>query len=205
MKILPVGERALLIELEDLESVLGLYAEIEQRRKGGWHHDIVDVVPAARTILLDGISDPDAAATELTGWKRFRAFPTEGPLVELETIYDGDDLHNVAKICNLSPSELIAAHGGVTFMSAFCGFSPGFTYLSGLPDELQVPRLNNPRPSVPAGAVALADEFCAVYPRSSPGGWQIIGHTETSVWDSSKDPPTLLQPGTRVRFVRATS
>lgn len=205
MIFLPVGKCALLIELEDLESVLGLYAEIERRREGGWRHDIVDVVPASRTILVVGVSDPIAMATELRGWGDFRALPSEGPLVELETVYDGDDLHNVAEICNLSPTDLIEAHGEITFMSAFCGFSPGFAYLSGLPDELRVPRLNNPRPSVPAGAVALADEFCAVYPRPSPGGWQIIGRTQVSVWNPSLDPPALLQPGTRVRFVQATS
>jgi KipI family sensor histidine kinase inhibitor len=205
VKILPVGKHALLIELEDLESVLGLYAEIERRRKDGWHQDIVDVVPAARTILLDGIADPVSVTQELVKWHRFRATPAEGPLVELETVYDGDDLDSVAQICNLSSSELIAAHTGLTFVSTFCGFSPGFAYLSGLPERLQVPRRDNPRTSVPAGSVALAGEFCAVYPRTSPGGWQIIGRTAASLWDPSADPPTLLQPGTSVRFVQIVS
>lgn len=122
--------------------------------------------------------------------------------MELETIYDGNDLSDVARICNMSTAELIEAHTGITFISAFCGFSPGFAYLAGLPEKLQVPRRDNPRTSVPAGSVALAGEFSAVYPRSSPGGWQIIGRTEAPLWDPSRTPATLLQPGTRVRFVQ---
>ena len=94
----------------------------------------------------------------------------------------------------------MARHGAVEFVSAFCGFAPGFAYLSGLPEELYVPRLDEPRSKVPPGSVGLAGQFTGVYPRSSPGGWQLIARTEETLWDLERDPPALLSPGTRVRF-----
>ena len=86
---------------------------------------------------------------------------------------------------------------------AFCGFAPGFGYLVGADDRLDVPRRSNPRTRVPAGAVALAGKFSGVYPRESPGGWQLLGHTSVRTWDVRREPPALLVPGVRVRFVES--
>jgi KipI family sensor histidine kinase inhibitor len=106
----------------------------------------------------------------------------------------------VARLTGLSVQEVIAAHTGAEWRVAFCGFAPGFAYLSWGDPRLAVPRRSQPRTSVPAGSVALAGEFSAIYPRSSPGGWQLIGHTDTVVFDISREPPALLQPDVTVRF-----
>ena len=84
---------------------------------------------------------------------------------------------------------------------AFCGFSPGFAYLAGLPPELAVPRLETPRHRVPAGSVALADTYAGIYPTASPGGWRLVGRTDAVLFDPDRDPPALLTPSTRVRLV----
>lgn len=84
---------------------------------------------------------------------------------------------------------------------AFCGFAPGFGYLTGLPADRAVPRRATPRAAVPPGAVAVAGEYTGVYPRSSPGGWQLLGHTDLVLWDADREPPALLRPGARVWFV----
>jgi KipI family sensor histidine kinase inhibitor len=92
---------------------------------------------------------------------------------------------------------------GLTFTVAFCGFTPGFAYLVGLPERYQLPRLDSPRPKVPAGSVAVAGPYAGVYPRSSPGGWQLLGQTEVTMFDPTQAEPALLTPGTRVRFTDA--
>ena len=115
--------------------------------------------------------------------------------------YDGPDLADVAELTGLSVTEVIAAHTGTDWRVAFGGFAPGFAYLTGATRGLRVPRRTEPRTAVPAGRVGLAGEFSAIYPRSSPGGWQLIGRTDVGVFDIDRDPPALLQPGTVVRFV----
>ena len=95
---------------------------------------------------------------------------------------------------------MIAAHSGQTWTVTFVGFSPGFGYLAGQDSRLHVPRRSSPRTTVPAGAVGLAGEFSGIYPRSSPGGWQLIGSTAEPMWDVDRDPPALLQPGAAVTF-----
>jgi KipI family sensor histidine kinase inhibitor len=117
--------------------------------------------------------------------------------------YDGPDLDDVTRLTGLSRAEVVAAHTGTPWRVAFGGFAPGFAYLVGGDPRLRVPRRVRPRPSVPAGSVALAGEFSGVYPRSSPGGWQLLGRTDTVLWDVDRDPPALLTPGTIVRFVDA--
>ena len=98
---------------------------------------------------------------------------------------------------------MVARHGGIEFVSAFCGFAPGFAYLAGLPEEYAVPRLDSPRSRVPVGSVGLAGSWCGVYPSESPGGWRLLGHTDLTLWDPDRSEPALLAPGTRVRFVPA--
>ena len=124
-------------------------------------------------------------------------------LVELSTTYDGDDLDDVARRWDMTTDEAVATHTGTEFVVAFVGFAPGFAYCTGLPAELAVPRLDRPRPKVPAGSVGLAGEYTGVYPTASPGGWRLVGRTDAALWDADRDEPALLTPGTRVRFVEA--
>jgi KipI family sensor histidine kinase inhibitor len=204
MRFLPVGRSALLVELDDLAAVLSLHAEIERRRALGWAPSLTDVVPAARTILLDGVSDRAAIEQDLCGWTVPPAAERDGPAVEIPCSYTGPDLAAVARIWRVSEREVARRHAQARYRVAFCGFAPGFAYLTGLPEELAVPRRPSPRTAVPPGSVGLAGLFTGVYPRSSPGGWQIIGATDVVLWDPGKDPPALLTPGARVRFVDVT-
>ena len=195
MRTRPVGRRALLVEVDDAPSALDLALWARAERL-----PVEDVVPAARTVLFDGVGDPIALGERLLGWTPGRTDPA-GDLVEIPVRYDGPDLADVASTWGTDPAGVGATHAAVEFVAAFSGFAPGFAYLQGLPDELAVSRLVTPRPRVPAGSVALAGTWCGVYPTASPGGWRIIGTTELSLWDQHRDPPSLLPPGTRVRFV----
>ncbi|TWV33536.1 allophanate hydrolase subunit 1 [Streptomyces misionensis] len=200
MRALPAGEDALLIEVDSAEEVRSLHAALLRRRAAGTLA-VREIVPAARTVLLDGLSDPGRWMSELTS-------PTEAPPpertrppVELPVRYDGPDLAAVAAHWKVSEREVARIHAGTEFTVAFCGFAPGFGYLTGLPARYDVPRRATPRTAVPAGAVALAGPYTGVYPRTSPGGWQLIGTTDALLWDHTRDPAALLSPGTRVRFV----
>ena len=203
MRFLPVGCRALLVELGDLAAVLSLHAEIERRRALGWAPSLTDVIPAARTILLDGVTDRAAIEEDLRGWTVPPAAVRDGPVVEIPCSYTGPDLPAVASAWRVSEREAARMHARAEYRVAFCGFAPGFAYLTGLGEELAVARRPSPRTAVPPGSVGLADTYTGVYPRSSPGGWQIIGSTDAVIWDPGKEPPALLTPGARVRFVDA--
>jgi KipI family sensor histidine kinase inhibitor len=164
----------------------------------------VDLVPAARTVLV--MFDPTTTTVErvvadVSGRQIGAVAERAGPLVEVPVVYDGEDLAEVAALSGLSEEEVVARHQRPEYRVAFCGFAPGFAYIVGGDPALQVPRRRSPRTAVPAGSVALADEFTGLYPRQMPGGWQLIGHTDAVLWDLSRDPPALLPPGTRVRFV----
>jgi len=150
-------------------------------------------------VLLVG-TGLDALAAQLKDWRPPPVAADARPPVEVPVTYDGPDLDEVCALTRLTRDRLIALHTGTTLTTAFCGFAPGFGYLSGMPAELHVPRRSSPRTQVAAGSVGLAGEFTGVYPRASPGGWQVIGHTRLALWDASRDPPNLLAPGTRVRF-----
>ena len=200
----PFGPTALLAEVADAPTALALAAWVR-----GSGVRAVEVVPAARTVLLDGLDPADVAATValLEAWRPDPADPAtrtaDGPTIEVPVVYDGPDLDDVAARWGLSRDEAVARHTGLELVSVFCGFAPGFAYLSGLPEEWAVPRLDSPRPRVPAGSVAVADSWCGVYPSASPGGWRLLGRTDARLWDVERDPPALLAPGTRVRFVVA--
>jgi KipI family sensor histidine kinase inhibitor len=167
---------------------------------------LVELVPAARTLLV--AFDPRATTAErlreaLGNLRPARGARERGPLVEVPVHYDGEDLEEVAELADLAVEEIVRRHREGSYVAAFCGFAPGFAYLDGLDAALHVPRRDSPRTRVPAGAVAIADRFTAVYPRASPGGWRLLGRTELALWDLERDPPALLAPGTRVRFVEA--
>jgi KipI family sensor histidine kinase inhibitor len=190
-----VGHRAVLAEVADTDHALALATWARAARIGA-----DDVVPGATTVLFDGVEDVDTLRTSLASWSPEAAAPA-GDLVEVPVSYDGADLEVVARLWGTDVDGVVERHTAVEFVSAFCGFAPGFAYLAGLPEELAVPRLESPRSAVPAGSVALAGTWCGVYPTASPGGWQLIGRTELALWDVDRSAPALLAPGTRVRFV----
>lgn len=196
-RLLPYGERAVLVEVADSREVLGLHATAS--RVVG----VLEAVPAARTVLVR--FDPRLTTADAIGRALESAVaesptdPTPDP-VELAVQYDGPDLASVADEVGISTTELVGRHTAGEYTVAFCGFAPGFAYLIGLDPSLHVGRLAEPRTSVPAGAVGLAGEFTGVYPRVSPGGWRLLGRTDARLWDTARTPAALLVPGTPVRF-----
>ncbi|WP_327261457.1 allophanate hydrolase subunit 1 [Streptomyces sp. NBC_01232] len=200
MRPLVVGGEALLIELDSAQEVAALHAELLRRRDAGELGPVRDLVPAARTVLLDGVRDPAALGARIARWEVPPLAETEGPLVTVPVRYDGPDLAEVARLWGVAPREVPGIVGATVFRVAFCGFAPGFGYLTGLAERFHVPRRDTPRTAVPAGALALAGEYAGVYPRASPGGWQLIGSTDVVLWDPLREPAALFAPGVRVRF-----
>ncbi|WP_328330276.1 allophanate hydrolase subunit 1 [Kribbella sp. NBC_00382] len=201
MRILPAGDRAVLVELESLDAVLGYYAALADSPPAG----VIDIVPAARTVLLttDG-TDLTSLTRALWAVQPTDGSQTAGDLLEIPVTYDGEDLPDVAAHLNCSIDDVIKRHTAEDWTVAFCGFSPGFGYLTGT-GSWDIPRRKSPRTKVPTGAVALAGEFSGVYPRESPGGWQLLGHTTLKIFDQIRTPAALFHPGRRVRFVKAES
>ena len=200
MRIVPVGPDALLVEVSDAREGAHLYAAV---RASGL--PVRDVVPAARTVLLDGTGDVAGLRAFLDRWETPEDEPGSGNEVAVPTRYDGEDLDAVARLWDMTRAEVVSTHTSLEFVVAFCGFAPGFAYCTGLPEHLHVPRLDRPRTRVPAGSVAVAGEFTGVYPASSPGGWRLLGRTDLVLWDPTADRPAPLAPGTRVRFVEVPS
>ncbi|MGW7267885.1 5-oxoprolinase subunit PxpB [Streptomyces sp. NPDC054842] len=200
MRTLAVGDHALLVEVGSGDEAQALHAELLRRRAEG-DLSAEEIVPAARTVLLDGVPDPARLAERLGGWTIPPLAARTDTAVEIPVRYDGPDLAEVAALWKVPPERVAEIHAATSFRVAFCGFAPGFGYLTGLPSRYDVPRRATPRTAVPAGSVALAGPYTGVYPRSSPGGWQLIGTTDAVLWDHRREPAALLAPGTRVRFV----
>ncbi|MFD3556089.1 allophanate hydrolase subunit 1 [Streptomyces goshikiensis] len=201
MRALVAGSEGLLLEVDSAAQVAALHAELLRRRTE--LGPVRDIVPAARTVLLDGVREPRALAERIARWEVPPLAETEGPLITVPVRYDGPDLAEVARLWGVAEREVAGVVGALVFRVAFCGFAPGFGYLTGLPERLHVPRRATPRAAVPAGSLALAGEYAGVYPRSSPGGWQLIGATDAVLWDPERDPAALFAPGVRVRFEEA--
>ncbi|WP_050451772.1 allophanate hydrolase subunit 1 [Streptomyces sp. SolWspMP-sol2th] len=241
IRVLPAGPYALLVELADGERAEAFHAELLRRRERGGLPGVREIVPGARTVLLDGIEDGDGRisagrdrpsgdrsaardrpaahdrpaardrvaardrlARDLLSWSVPPLRREERDAVEIPVVYDGPDLAEVAALWGVGVDEVPGLHSRTAFRVAFCGFAPGFGYLAGLPERLHVPRRATPRTRVPAGALALAGPYTGVYPRPSPGGWQLIGRLADpapALWDPAREPAALLAPGTRVRFV----
>lgn len=194
----PVGTRAVLAELDGLGDVLALQAMLDKSPLPGQ----VDVLAAAETVMVVGES---ASATRAIGARlmELELTPpedTDSRLVVIETVYDGEDLADVAELTGLSVDGVIASHTGQIWTVAFAGFAPGFGYMVGENESLSVPRRSSPRTAVPAGSVALGGQYSAVYPRRSPGGWQLIGRTGARMWDLEREQPALVRPGDRVQY-----
>jgi KipI family sensor histidine kinase inhibitor len=201
LSVLRYGDRALLVELGDVESVVAWVDALDADRPAG----VADVVPAAETVLVVATEDADLAAVR-AALERVEAGPFvaaggSSHQVDIPVRYDGPDLADVARLTGLAEDEVVELHTSSTWRVAFGGFAPGFGYLVGGDPRLRVPRRATSRTRVPAGSVGLAGEFSGVYPRESPGGWQLIGTTDVALWDLDRDPPALLVPGAQVRFV----
>jgi KipI family sensor histidine kinase inhibitor len=230
-RLLPCGEHAVLVEVDSLAQVLALHERLWVRhRPPGLLEAVVGartllLVVAGPGELASVRSAVERLLAEASGPSpptgATRADPTDPTdpsdpadpadldldpdhdVVEIRVSYDGPDLDEVAERTGLSPEQVVAAHTGRLWLVGFAGFAPGFAYLVDGDPRLNVPRRTTPRTRVPAGSVGLAGEFSGVYPRASPGGWQLIGHTDEPLWDLDRDPPALLRPGLRVRFLDA--
>ena len=201
-RVLAAGSDGLLVEVADLDEALALFASLREDPPVG----VVELVPAARTVLVrfdPVLAGADALAEALADRPLGRAAAVDGPLVEVPVCYDGADLEEVGRLCGLTVDEVVRRHTAGRWTVAFTGFAPGFGYLSGGDPALDVPRRAEPRTAIPAGSVGLAGRFSGIYPRASPGGWQLIGRTGLRLWDVRRPDPALLAPGTRVRFVNA--
>ncbi len=201
--MLPMGQGAVLLQCSSLAQVMALRAMLRADAAGNpTLSGIRDVVAAARTVLVRC----DSPAT-LERLKRLLAAATlpeqaaaTGRLHTLATVYDGDDLQEAARLAGLGPEALRTWHSGQDWVAAFGGFAPGFMYLTPTDRALALPRRDTPRTQVPAGSVAVAGEFSAVYPGPTPGGWQLLGHSTAVLWDAARANPALIQPGDIVRF-----
>lgn len=204
VRVRRVGRTALLLEAGGDDEVAGLYAELIRRQAEGLLGPVAEIVPAARTVLLDGVGRAALIADQFEGWSVEGTVAADGPTVLVPTVYDGADLAEVAGRWGVSVAEAVRIHTGCEYRVGFCGFAPGFAYLTGLPEQLAVPRRATPRTRVPAGSVALAGAYTGVYPAASPGGWHLLGRTGLPLWDVAREPAALLAPGTRVRFTEVS-
>ncbi|WP_280417920.1 5-oxoprolinase subunit B family protein [Nocardia carnea] len=206
----PAGDRAFLCTPAP-DRVADLAAELRERSLPG----VVDLLPAAETVLVT-LDSPESAYRLRPEIERLVATVNEavpgnvsrgtfpgGEPVRIPVHYDGPDLPAVAEALGLRPDEVVAAHTGTVWRCSFVGFAPGFGYLESPDERLTVARRAVPRTRIPAGSVALAGGYSAVYPRESPGGWQLIGRTDLVMWDTERDPPAVIRAGGLVRFVDA--
>jgi KipI family sensor histidine kinase inhibitor len=204
-KIRDYGDQALLLEFDNTIEVLAWTEVIRDANLLG----VLDIVPASRTVLIK-LAGPRYQAPTRQRLANLRldtaevgkiAAPDGGSAdVVIDVVYDGADLDEVARLTGMTAAQVVEAHSARPWRVGFSGFAPGFAYLVGGDDRLRVPRRSEPRTKVPVGSVGLAGEFSGVYPRESPGGWQLIGHTDAVLWDIERDTPALLTPGMWVQF-----
>jgi KipI family sensor histidine kinase inhibitor len=199
------GDQALLLEFGSTAEVLAWTDAIRSAELPG----VLDIVPASRTILIK-LAGPRFQAPTRQRLAKLRVSPaavTEctTPVsgqtdITIDVSYDGPDLDEVARLTGLTADQVVAAHTGTPWRVGFGGFAPGFAYLIGGDPRLEVPRRAEPRTKVPVGSVGLAGEFSGIYPRESPGGWQLIGRTDAVLWDLDRETPALLTPGMWLQF-----
>lgn len=200
-RLLPYGPSGWLVELDAGADAAGFASVVRRAADPA----VAEVVPAARTVLVELA---DSAASERVGEWLSGIDPAaglagpvhDGDVVVIRVDYDGPDLTAVAAATGLDVAGVVARHAAPVYRCAFCGFAPGFAYLSGLDPVLQLPRRPTPRTRVPAGAVAIAAAYSAVYPSASPGGWHLLGSTGAQLWDTTRQDPALIRPGAAVRF-----
>lgn len=167
-------------------------------------NEFIDLVPGMNslTLYLKSASNLEKWQNALPDlWDKVQATTFKGTHHKIHTTYEGEDLDFVAKQTNLTPQQIIQIHSQATYHVLFLGFQPGFAYLHGLDSRLHIPRRDTPRTKVTKGAVALGAEQTAIYPAETPGGWHIIGHTNTPLFDSTHSDPCLFKPGDTLSFV----
>jgi len=200
MRLLPCGDRAILVDLADRDERRRFETALAARPIPL----LTEQVPADHTVLLRVAHERDLAtvADRVRSLDLTAAPPrdAEGPTVTLPVRYDGPDLDVVAAQLDLTTDEVIARHSAQAWRVEFGGFAPGFAYLSATETAMTVPRRTSARTRIPAGSVGLAGDYSGVYPSASPGGWQLIGSTDAVLWEATRTPPALLAPGTLVRF-----
>lgn len=202
-RVLPAGQRSLLVDLPDTSAVHALAAWVRASEHAG---ALEEIVPGASTLLVvaraDRIGALDRVAAALESADPSSAPDREPRTIEVPVVYDGPDLADVCERTGLSRDDAVAAHRDGDYRVAFLGFSPGFAFCCGVPDTLQLPRRSSPRTSVPVGSVAIANEFTAVYPAATPGGWHLLGRAVGDpMWDTDREPPQLVELGDRIVFV----
>lgn len=199
VRVLPLRPGVLLLELQDLEETLALFEAFERDPVDG----VQEIVPAARTLMVTcdpAVLNRDGLLQAVAARLGRGRSSGGGDCVEIPVHYDGEDLGEVANLLGCSVAEVVRRHTQADYTVAFTGFSPGFAYLAAPDAQLAVARRASPRVLVPAGSVGLAGEFSGVYPKASPGGWQLIGRTPLVLFDLAREPAALLRPGLRVRF-----
>ena len=212
-----LGDSALLLRSADEDAmranarVHALADRLRDARVSG----VGDIVPGMRDLVvhvdplrcnLDALTELIAAPPTETTTALDRETTNDDVVLEVPVTYGrdaGPDLLDVARTCGLSPDEVCRRHAAVEYRVCFVGFLPGFPYLGPVDTRLRMPRRATPRPKVPPGSVAIAGEYSGIYPWASPGGWHLIGRTDVRLFDPERDPPALLAPGARVRFVPA--
>lgn len=198
------GERALLVELDGSGAAQVLADGLQSRPIAG----VGEVVPGLRSVLVELQSGADAGSVTVAIDQRLTSvadatLPRAARVRTIPVVYGGEhgpDLDDVAERAGLTSAQVVARHVAAEHRVLFLGFAPGFAYLGGLPEELDVPRLAAPRTRTPAGAVAVANGMTGIYPAPLPGGWRVIGRTPISLFDPRRDPPAYLAPGDAVRF-----
>jgi KipI family sensor histidine kinase inhibitor len=216
----PIGDAGLLVSLGPPTDATAARAQavaaaVDRARTGA--PAIGHPIPAHASILVPfdplGITLDDAiglarsavaSADEAAVSRDLQPDATVSPPLEIPVRYggaDGPDLDAVAELHGLRPADVVELHASAIYRVLFLGFAPGFGYLGGLPASLATPRRDSPRERIPAGTVAIAGQQTCVYPLSMPGGWQLIGRTDTVLFDADRADPALLRPGAFVRFV----
>jgi len=212
VRIDPMGESAVLVTLGDtIDQVVNAWARALAAAVDA-DAGLGRAVPAYASVLVPfdplalSVAEASAAVARIVAATDVvpAAVAAPGRIVEIPVRYggvDGPDLDEVARLHDLRPDDVVEIHAGTEYDAFFLGFAPGFAYLGPLPASIATPRLDIPRPRVPAGSVAIGGSQTAVYPTETPGGWRLIGRTNARLWDASRAEPALIRPGDRVRFV----
>lgn len=212
-RLLPLGEAALTIEFGAAieRAAQAAVRACDRALRAEAPAGVIEVVPTYRSVTVrfdPTVTSRNALATWFAGRDFSPARADEQrPAAVIPVVYGGDygpDLGDVAAHAGLAPEEVVRRHSAAVYTVSMIGFLAGFPYLTGLPPELSTPRLKTPRTSVPAGAVGIAGEQTGIYPRTSPGGWRLIGRASVQLWDPARERPSLLEPGDRVRFQAVT-